>query len=119
MKSEFIQKIYTDILSNYKNDIILFFLSMVILEILTILTFSHIVSYFIKDISKKFDYNKIIWLFVSLLTFTFAHVENEHRIKRNTNFLITFPEFLSLYLQEYHEEKISKANDVDSLSTHS
>ena len=67
MKSEFIQKIYSDILSNYNNDIILFFLSMVILEILTILTFSHIVSYFIKDISKKFDYNKIIWLFFGSL----------------------------------------------------
>ena len=67
MKNEFIKKIYTDLLSNYKGDIIIFFLSMIVLEILTIVTFSHIVSYFIKDFNKNNNYNKIIWLFFGSL----------------------------------------------------
>ena len=67
MKNEFIKKIYIDLLSNYKGDIIIFFLSMIVLEILTIVTFSHIVSYFIKDFNKNNNYNKIIWLFFGSL----------------------------------------------------
>jgi ABC-type bacteriocin/lantibiotic exporter with double-glycine peptidase domain len=67
MKSEFIKKIYIDLLSIYKNDIILFFTLMVILEVLTIFTFSHIVSYFIKDLNNNKNYNKMTWIFFGCL----------------------------------------------------
>jgi len=40
---------------------------MVILEVLTIFTFSHIVSYFIKDLNNNKNYNKMTWLFFGCL----------------------------------------------------
>lgn len=67
MKNKFIKTLYYDILTNYKKDIVIFFLSMIFLELLNIFTFSHIISNFIKDYNKNKNYNKIMCLFFGCL----------------------------------------------------
>ena len=106
MNNTFIQKIYYDLLYKYKKEVLLFFGSIISLEVLSIFIFSYIVSFFLKNVNKNKNYNHIIFLFFGSILL--LHLLNNFYKYIQFKIIVRIREDVKLYLSTIIFESLNK-----------